>query len=485
MLHIPLLRHGTPYKSLDEVLVPHHRTAQPFVAVSQANVGLIRRDLLPAGQAAARQRLAALSVERLLGICREAADRFLHGTLPLGDDRQAPQDYVEQVSATTGLPYALAQRNMGRIADVLTEMPRVIDGLTRRLDLRVLDVGVGETAGAVLSFVARTQALGVVLPSNSPGVHALWTPAVPLKVPLVLKPGSAEVWTPFRLAQAFIASGCPPEAFSYYPSDHAGAGEIVRQTGRSMFFGDAASVGIFSGDPRVELHGPGYSKALIGPDQIDRWTDHLDLLVSSIADNGGRSCVNASGVWVPARGREVAETLAARLAAIEPRPAEDPAALIAPFTDPRVAKWVDQQIEAGLREPGAIDVTAGRRQGPRCVEQDGCTYMLPTIVYCDSPAHPLANREFLFPFASVVELSPDEMASLPEAMGPTLVATALTSDQALTSRLIASPLVDRLNLGAIPTNRIAWDQPHEGNLFEHLYARRAFQQAASTIGSAA
>jgi hypothetical protein len=26
--------------------------------------------------------------------------------------------------------------------------------------------------------------------------------------------------------------------------------------------------------------------------------------------------------------------------------------------------------------------------------------------------------------------------------------------------------------------KIAWDQPHEGNLFEHLYARRAFQRAA-------
>jgi hypothetical protein len=27
------------------------------------------------------------------------------------------------------------------------------------------------------------------------------------------------------------------------------------------------------------------------------------------------------------------------------------------------------------------------------------------------------------------------------------------------------------------TNTIVWDQPHEGNLFEHLYSRRAFQQA--------
>ena len=46
-------------------------------------------------------------------------------------------------------------------------------------------------------------------------------------------------------------------------------------------------------------------------------------------------------------------------------------------------------------------------------------------------------------------------------------------------KLVASPNVDRLNLGAVPTNQVHWDQPHEGNLFEHLYARRAFQRAAS------
>ena len=39
--------------------------------------------------------------------------------------------------------------------------------------------------------------------------------------------------------------------------------------------------------------------------------------------------------------------------------------------------------------------------------------------------------------------------------------------------MLASPLVHRLNLGALPTWKLSWDQPHEGNLFEHLYVRRA------------
>ena len=60
-----------------------------------------------------------------------------------------------------------------------------------------------------MSFFPRSDSLGVVLPSNSPGVHSLWIPAVALKTPLVLKPGSVEPWTPYRVIQALIQAGCP------------------------------------------------------------------------------------------------------------------------------------------------------------------------------------------------------------------------------------------------------------------------------------
>jgi hypothetical protein len=476
MLHIPILRHGVPYTSLDVARVAHHRTREPFVELSQANGGLIRRDLREDVQADARQALSAIAFNQLIEICATAAGCFMSATLPLGDTRQSPADYVLQLSATTGMPHVLVRRNMDKIAGVMKAMGSVLRGLTRGLDLSMLDSGYGDHDGQPLSFYPRTQALGVVLPSNSPGVHSLWVPAIALKMPLVLKPGSAEPWTPFRIAQAFIKAGCPPEAFSYYPCDHAGAGEILRRTGRSMFFGDVSAVGGWEGDPRVELHGPGYSKVLVGPD-VD-WKAHVDLLVASIADNGGRSCVNASGVWADAaRAEAIAEALAAQLARIVPRAADDEQALLAPFADPGVAERISAQIDAGLHTPGARDVTAAFRQGPRLTVLDGCTYLQPTVVLCDSPEHPLANREFLFPFAAVVKVSPGDMSRMPQPLGKTLVLTALTSDRSLLGRLLASPLVDRLNAGPIATNRISWDQPHEGNLFEHLYARRSFQAA--------
>ena len=186
--------------------------------------------------------------------------------------------------------------------------------------------------------------------------------------------------------------------------------------------------------------------------------------------------MNASGVWVAeSHAEQVALAIAEKLVRIVPRSADDPRATLAPFADPRVAERISQQIDIGLDTPGAREVTADLRRGPRLVQHDGCTYLLPTLVLCDSPDHPLANREFLFPFAAVVKVNAEQMARVPGPMGKTLVMTALTEDRTLVDRLIASPLVDRLNVGPIATNVISWDQPHEGNLFEHLYARRSFQ----------
>jgi acyl-CoA reductase-like NAD-dependent aldehyde dehydrogenase len=356
---------------------------------------------------------------------------------------------------------------MDKIRGVMAEMEQVLRGLTRGVPLEVLDRG--HASG--LSFFPRANTLGVVLPNNSPGVHALWIPAIALKTALVLKPGSAEPWTPYRVIQALIKAGAPREAFHFYPSDHAGAGEILRSTGRGMVFGDASTTKLYATDPRIEVHGPGFSKVILGDDEADNWEQYIDVIAASIADNSGRSCVNASGVWTPRHGAQIADALAAKLASIQPRAAEDPSAQLAPFADPNVARRIGAMIDAGLTEAGVREAT---QNSSRVAEFGNCTYLLPTIVSCESPDHPMANREFLFPFAAVVECPQADMV---RRIGPTLVVTAITKDDNFRSQLLASPNVGRLNFGPLATNRISWDQPHEGNLFDHLYARRAFQVA--------
>src|SRR5437016_539051 len=101
MLHVPILRKGVPYRSLDVVKTPHHRTRETFVELSQANVGLIRRDLLD--QKTPREALAKFSTAELIDISRRAADIFSNETLPVGDASQTPEEYVAQLSATTGI----------------------------------------------------------------------------------------------------------------------------------------------------------------------------------------------------------------------------------------------------------------------------------------------------------------------------------------------------------------------------------------------
>ena len=472
--HLPALRLGKPYASLDHVTVKDCRTGEALAQLSQVNAGVIRKDLSRIGEA--RSVLKQLSCDLLLDICQQAAGLFLNETLPLGDQghTQTPQQYVETLSATSGLPFVLVRRNMEKIASALLQMRTILNSLTRGLDLAIIDRGLGEQAGARISFYAASPCLGLVMPSNSPGVNSLWLPAVPLKTPVILKPGREEPWTPWRIIQAFIAAGCPAEAFGFYPTDHEGAAEILRGCGRALVFGDKSTTAQYADNPAIQVHGPGLSKILVGDDQIERWPEFIDLMVSSIADNGGRSCINASTVVVPRYAAEIAAALAQKFGPLAPLPAQDENARLAAFANARMGDSIDVAIEEGLQTPGAVDATARYRNGPRKVAFEGAVYLRPTIVLCNSFAHPLANREFLFPYASVVQVPQADMLS---QIGPSLVVTAITQDAAFRAALLESPLIDRLNLGPISTMQVAWDQPHEGNLFEFLYRRRAFELA--------
>ena len=472
--HLPVLRLGRSYESLDQIEVKDHRTGEIKARVSSVNAGVVRKDLRQL--ATARAALKRFSCEDLIELCAEAGELFLNGTLPLGDKghRQSPADYVVTLSATSGLPHVMARRNMQKIHHALTQMRTVLNGLTRGLDLAILDQGHGTVAGSPCSFYPTTQALGLIMPSNSPAVNSLWLPAIALKTPVVIKPGREEPWTPYRLIQAFIAADLPAEAFGFYPTDHEGAGVILSQCGRALIFGDKNTTQPYANNSAIQIHGPGFSKIIIGDDEIENWRNYVDLMVASISDNGGRSCINTSTVVVPKYAAEIAAALAQALGPIQPTRPEDPNARLSGFANPKMADSIDAAIEADLQTPGASDVTARYRQGPRKIVFEGGTYLRPTIVLCDSFAHPLANREFLCPYASVVQVPPADML---QQIGPSLVVSAITRDPKFRAELLESSLIERLNLGPIPTTKISWDQPHEGNMFEFLYRRRSLEVA--------
>ncbi len=472
MRHFPVLRAGKAYRSAARHQVRHFVTGEILGEMSMANAGLIARDLRDAPRWAAT--LGEMSIRELSSIFDRAAVLFEEEALAIGDWEQSFSDYLHNLSATTGMPMSLCRKNAQKVVIAMKEIVPTLKGLMRGLEPEILDKSAVETEQGFLSFRRESTSLGAILPSNSPGVHSLWLPAIALKTPVVLKPGRQEPWSPHRIAAALLAAGLPEQAISLYPTDHNGAREILLGCGRSMLFGDERTVAPWKFDHRVQIHGPGWSKWLIGEDLVDRFSDYLNVMVSSICENSGRSCLNVSSVWVPRRGREVAESLAERMAGIHALPLDHPKAALSAFAQPQIAHAISAMVDNLLQTPGAVDLTAKHRPNGRVAEVDGAAFLLPTLIWCERSDHPLMQMEFLFPFAAVAEVPSDLVV---DEMQETLVLTALTQDETLINKLMNAPHIDRLNIGAIPTFHIRRDQPHEGNLFEFIYRQRAFQVA--------
>jgi acyl-CoA reductase-like NAD-dependent aldehyde dehydrogenase len=471
MLELPVLRRGKPYESMEKQDVVHFETGEVLAKVHQANAGILKMDMRNAEQS--RNVLRAIPPRDLLAICVKAAELYSNGILTVGSEKQTPEQFCRLQSASTGLPETMCRSNMVKSAYVLKNMEKILDALTRGLSLDIMAKGYGEEGrGVMVSYQATSPVLGCVLPSNSPGVHTLWLPALPMQVGLVLKPGSTEPWTPYRMTAAFVEAGLPKEAISLYPGPHEVGGAITELCERAMIFGSQATIDKYKGNPNVQVHGPGFSKIVLGDDMVDQWEKYIDIMADSIFLNSGRGCINASGVWASRHTHEIAEALAKKLGVVEPWPMTDPNAALAAFTTAGVAEAVNNQIEECLKEPGAIEYTAKFRQGPRLIQKGAYDFLKPTIVHCSSSQHKLANTEYMFPMAAVVECPQKDVI---RQMGSTLVCTAITEDPAFIAQLVDARNIDRLNVGNVRTVQLNWLQPHEGNLVEFLYRSRAYQ----------
>ena len=369
--------------------------------------------------------------------------------------------------------------NMTKNAFVMKNMGQILTALTRGLPYDILTNGYGmEDRGVMVSYQANCDAAGWVLPSNSPGVHTLWLPVIPLQMGLVLKPGPAEPWTPYRMYEAFAQAGIPREAFCLYPGGaDKGAelgGAVLESCERSVIFGGLATIERYHGNPKISAHGPGFSKIILGDDVVDDWEKYLDIMVDSVYVNSGRSCISCSGIWASRHTEEIADAMAQRLGPIAPLPMNDPNSGLAAFTMPGAAKAMSGQIDDGCKSSAVTDVTAKYRGGDRLVENKLCDFLRPTVLHVSDADDPMANTEFMFPFCSVVECPQDKMIS---KIGYTLVGSCITKDEKFSRELLDATNIDRLNIGEVRTLQLNWLQPHEGNIIDFLFRARAFQNA--------
>jgi acyl-CoA reductase-like NAD-dependent aldehyde dehydrogenase len=272
------------------------------------------------------------------------------------------------------------------------------------------------------------------------------------------------------MTQAFLQAGIPKQAIAIYPGLGDVGAAVLASCPRSLIFGGTATVEQYKGNPRVQAHGPGFSKILLGDDVVDDWRKYLDSMVDSVLVNSGRGCINCSGIWASRHTREIAEALAERMGPVQPLPPEDPKAALAAFTVPGQADAISADIDRDLQTAGATDMTA--KFGGRLVKKERCDYLRPTVIHYESPEHPGAKKEYMFPFVTVVKCPQGKMIA---SIGPTLVCSGITNDKKFQRALLDATHIDRLNLGAIPTIQLNWLQPHEGNIVDFLFRARAFQ----------
>jgi len=450
------------YRSLDVAVVPHYRTREPLVEISQANVGLIRRDLLR--QADARDALARRPVRELIDICGRAADHFMRDPLPLDPDgaAQTPDDYVRHLTGRRvcrTCSCAATCRRSGRAgrdgagarrADPAPGPVRLDDGVAAAKAVPQL-----LPAGAVAGDRAAQQL--------ARGPHAVGARGGD-EGPARASSGQCRAVDAAADGPGADAAGCPPEAFSYYPSAH----------GASERFSAARDAACSSATRRRPRPG-GVTRTSSCMDPASARSSSGRTAWTAGRSSSTRSCGPSSRTAV---GRASTPRASGRRVTATRLPTRWPPASPRSFPARKTTSarsWRRLRIRrrpaylrhrgwrpARARRPGGHGGSAtGRAPGhPRRLH-------LPAADHRPVRAeHVLANREFLFPFASVVEVP---QAVLPGALGQTLVVSAITEDPLLIRRLVDSPLVDRLNIGPIPTNRLTWDQPHEGNLFDHLY----------------
>jgi hypothetical protein len=60
----------------------------------------------------------------------------------------------------------------------------------------------------------------------------------------------------------------------------------------------------------------------------------------------------------------------------------------------------------------------------------------------------------------------------------------ITNDENLIRSASDCTHIDRLNIGPIPTIKLDWLQPHEGNIIDFLFRNRAYQLTEDRLAKA-
>lgn len=384
-----------------------------------------------------------IGLPEMLKRMKAAADIFLNNVIEVGGVKFGPKEYCQLQSLATGMPEIMCLENMRKIHRSMVNVEQTMRGHLKswRSDISLEDLFMGVEGPG---FGRQALILGGIYPSNTSAVYQLLAPGMALG-PVLIKPGSGDLFTAVRLRQACLAEGLPVEAFGIFPGDGETLADCIAEVSqRRLVFGDADTVSKYHGNPEVEIHGPGCSKIIIGPDMVEGWSQHLDTMVASIEAGSGRGCISCSAIYAR---KDIAEklalVLAERLGPSAVLPMNDPAAKLAAFTSPNAAKG---KLEI-MKE--FVEYGKGRFVTPlddRVFATDTYSVLRPTVAYLPQvpPPGALSASKFEIPAPAVLIVNSDG-ADLAKVIGNTLVCTVISNDTGFVNRLADEAKISRFN----------------------------------------
>ena len=442
---IPINRGGSDYYTQDYYVVKDYKNKE-IERICKAPLPIIYEALSKA-RGNGFDNLWNLGIEDVFEIIIEAG-RIFKSDIRYGKDSIDYETHLEWITRCTGLPY----KYVVSLFDDLTFALRNIDRIIKKFipfNITIFDDLVSEN----VAFTPKGKVLTTILPSNLPTPNFFWVLAQSVKYPVILRPSTSEPFTAYRLSKSLYDAGLPEKSNYYLPCDRDKVSEILLSSDLGMIFGSREIVERYGVYKNIKVFGPGNSKILIDADYygVD---DVIEDVKKSMMDKGGRSCLNASQLFVTGDSanrilKDIFDALNEEL----PTEFEDPLdedAEIPAFPDKMIAKNIAQF----LRLNGVGDVL---------VEVEGVVFLKPTLVLCEYKES--LFTELPFQYLAMTAISKNDVENF---LRDSLVVSVYTEEPTIIKRLILNTTIKNVFIKKATIDSTL-EEPHEGNLINFLY----------------
>jgi len=448
-VQVEALGHGGPYRAYNRQAICDV-TGKPVAELTLVPRLFVQRSM------AALRRAAHISVDARVEALHRAGKAFVTATL----GGWSVDAYQRCVSRVSGLPISVVRAATGIIADAAMGAHETAHMACPRGAVTCWSDPATRRGRAV--WTRRGDVFAVLAAGNHPGVHALWLEALALGYRVAVRPSRREPFTPYRLVAALRESGFGNDQIVLLPTDHATADDIIAQADLAMVYGGSDVVAKYAGHRNVLPQGPGRSKILIAGDD---WRPHLDLIVDSVANEGGTACINATAVLVRGDPTPLAKALAERLCVIPSLPPDNEHALL-PVQQADSAHTQERFLLRSAE--GAVAWLGG--DGISDPLGDGSAVLRPAVFQVNRADAPQINIELGFPCVWVAPWSPAD------GIGPlrhSLALTVIGGNDGLIGALVNEPTIGNVYIGEHPTYWMRPGVPHDAYLAEFLMRTKA------------